>query len=89
MDTSDSGACEMDASVEICIANTGVYAMPDRDLAKMDASEHVSPVMAGSYRIHPQKRHLAKMDASKEYYILIPIGSGNLAKMDRIDIRIE
>jgi len=62
MDASDSSAFEMDASGEICVANTGGYAIPDRDLAKMDAS--------------------------KEIYILIPISSENLAKMDKIDIRI-
>jgi hypothetical protein len=88
MDTSDSGACEMDASREICITNTVGYAIPDHDLAKMDASERVNPVMAGIYRIYPKKCHLAKMDTSKEYYILIPISSENLAKMDKIDIRI-
>jgi hypothetical protein len=89
MDASDSGACEMDASGGIFSTNTVGYATPVRDLAKMDTSEGINPVKTGSYRIHPKKCHLAKMDASKEIYILIPISSENLAKMDKIDIHIE
>jgi hypothetical protein len=87
-DASDPVVGKMDASDDVCKMNTGGYKTTDPNLAKMDTSEHLNSLITGIYRIHPKNCHLAKMDASKKFYILIPIGYDHLAKMDEIDIHI-
>lgn len=89
MDTSQSGPRDMDASIDISVVNTVGYPISSPDLAKMDASDLINPVMPGCYRIGTKKCDLAKMDASKDVFIYIPISCVHLAKMDRIDIHIR
>ena len=56
-----------------------------RNLAKMDASEQISPLKPGSYYLIPAKGDLAKMDVLSQKYFLIPSGYTFLAKKDSMD----
>jgi len=56
-----------------------------RKLAKMDTSDRISFVKAGSYYLIPAKEDLAKMDTSSHIYFLIPSSYPFLAKKDSMD----
>lgn len=56
-----------------------------RNLAKMDALNHLYPVKPGLYHLIPAKSDLAKMDSISLQYFLIPNTSPLLAKKDSID----
>ena len=57
------------------------------DLAKMDASRHISYVKPGSYYLISAKSNLAKMDPLSPKYFLIPQAYPFLAKKDSMDLR--
>lgn len=55
------------------------------ELAKMDASQAISPITAGTYYLIPAKGNLAKMDATASKYLVILQVYPFLAKKDSMD----
>ncbi|MCF8037262.1 MAG: hypothetical protein K9K62_10355 [Desulfobacteraceae bacterium] len=53
----------------------------------MDASIQLIGLKPGSYIVLPKIDDLAKMDASEEQFVVIPVIYIDLAKMDSIDRR--
>jgi hypothetical protein len=87
MGASDMASRKMDGlnSIKLIISDT--CEQPDPDLAKMDASDTIFRINPGIYYVLNPKADLAKMDALNQQYLIIPVGSVDLAKMDKISFR--
>lgn len=87
MSGADCNFAEMDASAVINDVITIGSAVSGSNLAKMDALSGLNTIIPGIYRISFENPDLAKMDTSKQKYLIIPECFIDLAKMDTIDSR--
>jgi len=83
----DTDIAKMDALIDKNYINTKGYDEPKPDLAKMDASSQLKDIKPGIYHISPEMSDLAKMDALKVKFIIIPEQYIDLAKMDSFDFQ--
>lgn len=83
----DVGPDHLDPSIPKSDFITESYTELNTHLAKMDASAQINHLKSNGYIVVPKNVDLAKMDASKDKFNIIPVIYIDLAKMDSIDFR--